>query len=180
MGNFDLPTFEYRGASMCYLTTLIPEKRQRCDSPEDTQLVSVGLILRTLESQWPPHPSVCCKPESSFECNCIQWYFDVYCLTFPVTCGVHFSSVQFSRSAMSDSLWPHGLQHARPSCPSPALRVYANSCLRVGDAIQPSHPLSSPSPAFSVSQHQGLFNRVSSSHQVAKVLEFQLQHQYFQ
>ena len=51
----------------------------------------------------------------------------------------------------------------------------------VGDAIQPSHPLSFPSPpAFSLSQHQGLFQRVSSSHQVAKVLEFQLQHQSFQ
>ena len=47
----------------------------------------------------------------------------------------------------------------------------------VSDAIQPSHPLSSPSPpAFSLSQHQGLFRWVSSSHQVAKVLEFQLQH----
>ena len=47
----------------------------------------------------------------------------------------------------------------------------------VGDAIQPSHPLSSPSPpAFNLSQHQGLFKWVSSSHQVAKVLEFQLQH----
>ena len=52
---------------------------------------------------------------------------------------------------------------------------------RVGDAIQPSHPLSSPSPpAFSLSQHQGLFKWVSSSRQVAKVLEFQLQHQSFQ
>ena len=51
----------------------------------------------------------------------------------------------------------------------------------VSDAIQPSHPLSSPSPpAFSLSQHQGLFQWVSSSHQVAKVLEFQLQHQSFQ
>ena len=49
------------------------------------------------------------------------------------------------------------------------------------DAIQPSHPLSSPSPpAFNLSQHQGLFKRVSSLHQVAKVLEFQLQHQSFQ
>ena len=47
----------------------------------------------------------------------------------------------------------------------------------VSDAIQPSHPLSSPSPpAFNLSQHQGLFQWVSSSHQVAKVLEFQLQH----
>ena len=51
----------------------------------------------------------------------------------------------------------------------------------VGDAIQPSQPLLSPSPpAFNQSQHQGLFKWVSSSHQVAKVLEFQLQHQFFQ
>ena len=47
----------------------------------------------------------------------------------------------------------------------------------VSDAIQPSHLLSSPSPlAFNHSQHQGIFKWVSSSHQVAKVLEFQLQH----
>ena len=51
----------------------------------------------------------------------------------------------------------------------------------VGDAIQPSHPLSSPSPpALNLSQHQGLFTWVSSSHHVAKVLEFQLQHQSLQ
>ena len=51
----------------------------------------------------------------------------------------------------------------------------------VGDAIQPSHPLSSPSPpAFNLSQHQGLFKGVSSLHQVARVLEFQLQHQPFE
>ena len=52
---------------------------------------------------------------------------------------------------------------------------------RVGDAIQPSHFLSSPSsPALNLSQHQGLFQWVSSSHEVAKGLEFQLQHQSFQ
>ena len=51
----------------------------------------------------------------------------------------------------------------------------------VSDAIQPSHPLSSPSPpTFNLSQHQGLFKWVSSSHEVAKVLEFQIQHQFFQ
>ena len=49
----------------------------------------------------------------------------------------------------------------------------------IGDAIQPPHPLSSPSLIFSLSQHQGLFKWVSS-HQVARVLEFQLQHQSFQ
>ena len=52
---------------------------------------------------------------------------------------------------------------------------------KVSDAIQLSHPLSSPSPpAFSLSQHQGLFQWVSSLHQMGKVLEFQLQHQIFQ
>ena len=51
----------------------------------------------------------------------------------------------------------------------------------VSDAIQPSHPLSSPSlPAFNLFQHQGLFKWVSPSHKVAKVLEFRLQHQFFQ
>ena len=52
---------------------------------------------------------------------------------------------------------------------------------RVGDAIQPPHPLSySSPPAFNLSQHQGLFQGVCSSRQVAKGLEFQLQHQSFQ
>ena len=52
---------------------------------------------------------------------------------------------------------------------------------QVGDAIQPSHPLSSLSPpVLNLSQHQGLFLRVSSSHQVAKILEFQFQHESFQ
>ena len=50
----------------------------------------------------------------------------------------------------------------------------------VGDATQPSHPLSSPSPTFNLSQHQGLFWWVSSSYQLAKVLQLQLQHQSFQ
>ena len=77
---------------------------------------------------------------------------------------------------MSDSLWPHGLQHASPSCPSPTPGVYSNSC-----PIQPSYPLASPSPPiFNLSQHYGLFKWVSSSHQVAKILELQLQHQSFQ
>ena len=68
------------------------------------------------------------------------------------------SSVQFSRSVVSDSLQPHELQHARPLCPSPTPGVHSNSVHRVGDAIQPSHPLSSPSPpAPNPSQHQGLF-----------------------
>ena len=86
-----------------------------------------------------------------------------------------FSSVHFSHSVMSNSLRPHELQHARPPCPSPTPRVYSNHVHWVGDAIQPSHPLSSPSPTFNLSQHRGLFQWVSSLHQVAKVLELQTQ-----
>ena len=91
------------------------------------------------------------------------------------------SSVQFSHSVVSDCLQPHGLQHARPSCPSPAPGVYSNSC----PLSQWCHPTISSSivpfsPAFNLSQHQGLFKWVSSLHQVAKLLEFQLQHQSFQ
>ena len=87
------------------------------------------------------------------------------------------SSVQFSHSVISDSLRPHGLQHTRPPCPSPTPRVeFTQTHVHwVSDAIQPSHPLSSPSlPALNFSQHQGLFKWVRSSHQMAKVLEFQV------
>ena len=90
-----------------------------------------------------------------------------------------FSSAQFSHSVMSNSLQPHGLQglpvdHQLPEFTQTHVHW-------VSDAIQPSHPLSSPSPpTFNLSQHQGLFQWVNSSHQVAKVLEFQLQHQSFQ
>ena len=82
---------------------------------------------------------------------------------------------QFSCSVVSDSLQPHELQHARPPCPSPNPEFTQTHIHRVGDAIQPSHPLSSPSlPAPNPSQHQGLFQWVNSSQEVAKVLEFQL------
>ena len=63
----------------------------------------------------------------------------------------------------------------------PVLELVQTPVHGVGDAIQPSHPLSSPSPpTFNLSQHQGLFQGVSSSYQLAKVLKFQLQHQSFQ
>ena len=91
------------------------------------------------------------------------------------------SSVPFILSVASDSLWPHGLQQARLPCTTPTPGAYSNSCHWVGDAIQSSHPLSSPPPpVFNLSKHQDLYQWVSSSHQMAKVLEFQLQHQSFQ
>ena len=89
------------------------------------------------------------------------------------------ASVQFSCSVLFNSLRPHGLQHTRLPCPSPTPGAYSNSC----PLSRWCHPTisssSSPSPAFNISQHQGLFQWVSSSHQVAKVLELQLQPQAY-
>ena len=70
-----------------------------------------------------------------------------------------FSSAQFSRSVVSNSLRPHELQHARPPGPSSIPGVHPNHVHRVGDAIQPSHPLLSPSPpVLNLSQHQVFSN----------------------
>ena len=87
----------------------------------------------------------------------------------------------FSCSAVSNSLWAHRLKHARLPCPSLSPRACSNSC-PLSWWCHPtisSFVVSSPS-AFNLSQHQGLFKWVSSLHQVAKELEFQLQHQSFQ
>ena len=87
----------------------------------------------------------------------------------------------FSSVAQScPTLWPHGLQHARTPCPSPTPGVYSNSC----PLSQWCHPTLSSSvvPLSSCLQSfpaSGLFKWVSSSHQLAKVLESQLQHQSF-
>ena len=91
---------------------------------------------------------------------------------------VQFSSVTQSCPTlcepMNRSMPGHPVHHQLPE--STQTHVH-----RVSDAIQPSHPLSSPSPpALNISQHQGLFKWVSFSHQIAKELEFQLQHQSFQ
>ena len=82
----------------------------------------------------------------------------------------------FSWSILFDTLWPHGLQHTRLHCPSLSSRVCSNSCpLSQWSHIQPSHALLPPSPALSLCQHQGLFQWVSSSYQMGKLLELQRQ-----
>ena len=63
-------------------------------------------------------------------------------------------TVQFSHSIVSDSLWPHGLQHAKPPCHHQLPELSQTQVRVVGDAIQPSLPLLSPSSAFNFSQHQ--------------------------
>ena len=92
-----------------------------------------------------------------------------------------FSSVQFSRSVVSNSLWTKDCSTPGPPVHHQLLEFTQTHVHWVSDAIQPFHPLLFPSlPAFNLSQHQDLSKWVSSSHQVAKVLEFQLQHQSFQ
>ena len=95
----------------------------------------------------------------------------------------HFTLVQFSSVAQSCPTLCDPMNRSMPGLPvhHQLLEFTQTPVHRVSDAIQPSHPLSSPPPpAPNPSQHQGLFQWVSSSHEVAKVLEFQLQHQSFQ
>ena len=112
---------------------------------------------------------------------CLKFWFPMRQMLLKI------SSVQFSRSVMSDSSQLHEPQLTRPPCASPTPGVHPNPC----PLSQWCHPtisssvffLPSPSPsspARNLSQHQGLFKWVSSLHHVAKVLKFQLQHQSFQ
>ena len=95
-------------------------------------------------------------------------------------CLLHYGQIVYQFSSVAQSC----LTLCNPVyCSMPGLPVHhqhpeptQTHVHQVGDAIQPSHPLLSPSPpTFNLFQHQGLFKSVSSSHQVAKVLEFQLQ-----
>ena len=111
--------------------------------------------------------------------------------TFKLPCLDHFSAdnfspfdfYQFSSVAQSYPTLCDPMNHSTPGLPvHHKLPEFTQTHVhRVGDAIQPSHPLSSPCPpAPNPSQHQGLLQQDNSSHEVAKVLEFQLQHQSFQ
>ena len=94
-----------------------------------------------------------------------------------------FPYVQFSSVAQSCPTLCNPMNRSTPGLPvHHQLPEFTQTHLHwIGDAIQPSHPLSSPSPpAPNPSQHQGLFQWGNFSHEVTKVLEFQLQHQSFQ
>ena len=111
-----------------------------------------------------------------------------YCCTFQLMLyicledlylySVQFSSVVKSCPALCNptdcSIPGFPVQHQLPELAQTHVH-------QVSDVIQLSHPMLSPSPpAFNLYQHQGLFQSVTSSHQVAKILELQLQHQSFQ
>ena len=113
-------------------------------------------------------------------CLYIYTHTHIWCsLNFKLIIG--WNKIQFyCCSLVSNPLGPHGLQHAW--FPVHYLLEFAQTHVHwVSDAIQLSHPLSSPlPPSLNPSPHQGLFQWVSSSHHVAKVLQLQLQHQSFQ
>ena len=110
----------------------------------------------------------------------VKWHYVIKgkALTLKFLFSVQFSSIAQSCPTLCDPM----------NCSMPGVPVHhklpeftQTHAHRVSDAIQPFHPLSSPSPpAPSPSQHQGLFQWVNSSHEVVKVLEFQLQYQSFQ
>jgi len=107
---------------------------------------------------------------------------DYFCILVVLSLAC-YSPVQFSSVAQSCLTLCDPMNCSMPGLPvhHQLLESTQTHVHLVGDAIQPSYPLSSPSsPALNLSQHQGLFRWVSSSHEVAKVLEFQLQHQCFQ
>ena len=108
--------------------------------------------------------------------SCSRWG------SFTLFCDTYYSD-QFSSVAQSCLTLCNPMDCSTPSFPvhHQLLELAQTYVHRVSDISQSSHPLSSPSPpAFNISQHQGLFEWLSSLHQMAKVLEFQLQHQSFQ
>ena len=177
----------------------------------DTQLLAmVHLQWNVTSTRWPQYDTQCFQTHSRSllphgKSQCGLWV----CLQGLESAGSHTAMIlvvrspveawrshvleakqylqdQFSSvSSVAQSCPTHcdPMSHSTPGLPvhhqlPEFTQTYAH---QVGDAIQPSHPLSSPSPpAPNPTQHQGLFQWVNSSHEVAKVLEFQLQHQSFQ
>ena len=153
-------------------------RKDQVDLPEATQL-SIWTQDPMLPSRLPcspPHLLRFLAQTQGLDVSCPHWPPSPFPKFF------FFSSVQFSSVTQ---LCP---THCDPmNCSTPGLLVHhqlleftQTHVHRVCDAIQPPHPLSSPSPLVpNPSQHQDLFQWVNSSHEVAKVLEFQPQHQSF-
>ena len=118
-----------------------------------------------------------------FISSVISWLFISTLFILHIFVFLIFFPVQFSSVAQSCLTICNPMNHSTPGLPvhHRFLEFTQTHVHRVGNAIKPSHPLSSASPpAPNPSQHQGLYQWVNSSHEVAKVLQFQLQHQSFQ
>ena len=152
-----------RTLEMVYIEKTLKQKRmfQSLLPAHNRSILKAGSVL----------PSLFPVPQSVWMLN--QWFFG-----WKQQKLTQFSSVAQLCLTVCDPM----------NCSMPGLPVHhqlleftQTHAHQVGDAIQLSHPLSSPSPpALNLSQHQGLFQWVNSLHQVAKGLEFQLQHQSFQ
>ena len=137
-----------------------------CEIAGDTQLSYSSIVVAKSRQS---HKAACVTILSVMS----NWCDSIFLLP-----SVQFSSVTQLCLTLCDPM-----NCSMPGCPvhHQLLEFTQSHVHRVGDAIQPSHPLSSPSaPAPNPSQHQGLFQWVNSSQEMAKVLEFQLQHQSFQ
>ena len=140
--------------------------------------VSVSDSCSVVSNSWPPRGLAQQVPLSMGFSRQEYWSG----LPFPSS-RIQFSSVQSLRRVRLCEP-----QHARPPCPSPTPKLMSmeseftqTHVHWLSDAIQPAHPLWCPCPpALNLTQHQDLFKWVSSSHQVAKVLQSQLQHQSLQ
>ena len=125
------------------------------NTSDQHQKTNPGFLLKHSASCYPHCPHRLCKARG--HCKSLIWGHEI------MVCGY------WSVAQSCPTLWPHGLQNTRPPCPSPTLRACSNSC----PLSQWFHPTISSSvtpspPGLSLSQHQGLFQWVRSSHQVAK------------
>ena len=110
---------------------------------------------------------------------CVDWGYIFVCNS-----NKWFSSVQLSRSVVSNSLWPHGLQHARPPCPSPTPGVYSNSCAlswwchpTISSSVIPlsSHLQSFPaSGSFPMSQYWHFSFSIRPSNEYSRLMSFRM------
>ena len=155
-------------------------------------------MLASSIQQSDPVIDICFIKECYFLLNYCFEFHVIILVRFFCDCGFHsVCPLMDEDKRFAQDSWWEGLSSVAQLCLTPydlmdcstpgfpvhhqLLDLAQTHVHQVGDAIQSSQPLSSPSPpAFNLSQHQGLFKGVSSSHQVAKVLEFQLQHQFFQ
>ena len=159
----------------CYVDSVVsdsvrPHRRQptRLPRPWDSPGKNTGVGCHCL----------LCPQDEYTKINAFIWTANNQSKNMNYLLIVRFSSVTQSCPTLCDPM-----NRSMPGLPAhhqlPGFTQTHVHC--VSDAIQPSHPLSFPSPpALNPSQHQSLFQWVSSSHQMAKVLEFQLQHQSFQ
>ena len=139
--------------------------------------VSPALTGRSLTTRSPGKSLKNFFSEKKFKALLTLHFCRQYSLLIFFYLKTFFSSVQFSSVAQSCLTLCDPMNHSTPGLPvHHQLPEFTQTHVhRVGDAIQPSHPLSSPfPPAPNPSQHQSLFQWVNSSHEVAKVLEFQL------